>query len=360
MKKKILALFVCLALALTMAPLALAANFTDVPEDHPMKAAIDYCADNGFIKGYSATRFEPNGNLTRGQLCVIWGRTMHYRMPAFTDVTRPKNEIDNAVYIMYATGIVNGVKPTVFSLNSNITREQMATIVARTYIKGAGGNEYLEYSDAASISEYARDAISVCKRNGVFDNAFTGTAFQPTKAITRGETCQIVYNLMSEKFNVIIPTFTNGTITAHPMEAVAGQTVHLTITPDTGYRLVAGSLKFNGTNITGTSFKMPAADATLSALFEPIPALTSIVVTSPPDIDTYVEGDTLDLKGLEITAHFSDGSEEVVTDYTTSPAAGAALTAASPLTVTVSLTRNGVTETTTFDVTVDAAPFRRR
>jgi uncharacterized repeat protein (TIGR02543 family) len=76
---------------------------------------------------------------------------------------------------------------------------------------------------------------------------------------------------------------TGGAITASPTMAAAGETITLNITPDTGKRLKAGSLKYTyGTEIryiSGTSFNMPEADVTVTAEFEdePIQPITYTV-----------------------------------------------------------------------------------
>ena len=46
--------------------------------------------------------------------------------------------------------------------------------------------------------------------------------------------------------------------------------------------------------------------------------LTSIAVTSQPDKTTYLEGQSLDTTGLEVTAYYDNNTSEVVTDYTLS------------------------------------------
>lgn len=69
-----------------------------------------------------------------------------------------------------------------------------------------------------------------------------------------------------------------GNITADVTEMVEGGTVHLTVTPDDGYRLQEGTLRYlvqSGSDseeypITGNSFTMPADDVLIRAVFEPI------------------------------------------------------------------------------------------
>ena len=66
----------------------------------------------------------------------------------------------------------------------------------------------------------------------------------------------------------------HGTISADPIEAKAGETINLTITPDEGYLQKELYYIANGSNepiaISGTSFEMPAADVTVYATFEKI------------------------------------------------------------------------------------------
>ena len=58
----------------------------------------------------------------------------------------------------------------------------------------------------------------------------------------------------------------------------------------------------------------------------PVPELVSIEISTPPTKVEYNEGDALDLSGMVVTAHYDDESEQVVTDYATSPADGTILT----------------------------------
>ncbi len=55
-------------------------------------------------------------------------------------------------------------------------------------------------------------------------------------------------------------------------------------------------------------------------------ALENIEVTTPPTKIVYEIGDALDLSGMVVTAHYNDGHDEVVNDYTTVPENGAQLT----------------------------------
>ena len=85
-----------------------------------------------------------------------------------------------------------------------------------------------------------------------------------------------------------------------------------------------------------------------------IPLLVRLAVTRTPSKTVYAAGEALDLRGMVITAEYSDDSYGEVTGYTTTPADGATLNTPGRQTVTVSYTEEGLTETDTFTVTVTA------
>lgn len=143
-----------------------------------------------------------------------------------------------------------------------------------------------------------------------------------------------------------------------------GDSLTVTFDPDPGYRLsellldgarvAAGISEYTISDITG--------DHTLRAVFSrtggggsnPDPVrLTGIEITSQPDNLTYSEGSTFDPTGMEVTAHYNDGTSRIVDDseYTWSPT--------EPLSVgddTVTVTYQGMTDTVTITV-VDSDAF---
>ena len=143
-----------------------------------------------------------------------------------------------------------------------------------------------------------------------------------------------------------------------------GGSLTVTFDPDPGYRfsellldgvrVATGVLEYTISDITG--------DHTLRAVFSrtgggggnPDPVrLTRIEITSQPDNLTYSEGSTFDPTGMEVTAHYSDGTSRILDDseYTWSPT--------EPLSVgndTVTVTHQSMTDTVTITV-VDPDTF---
>ena len=78
--------------------------------------------------------------------------------------------------------------------------------------------------------------------------------------------------------------------------------------------------------------------------------LTAISVTANPTKTTYEYGDTLATAGMVVTASYSDSKTAAVSSYSCSPTT---FSTVGNQVVTVSYTENGVTQTATFNVTVN-------
>lgn len=74
---------------------------------------------------------------------------------------------------------------------------------------------------------------------------------------------------MATEHNISVTALVNGRIIPSVFKAKAGTEVTLTVTPITGFRLVEGSLTYNGLPVTGRSFIMPDGDVTITGTFEP-------------------------------------------------------------------------------------------
>lgn len=78
--------------------------------------------------------------------------------------------------------------------------------------------------------------------------------------------------------------------------------------------------------------------------------LSAIAVTTKPNKLTYEYGDTLATTGMVVTVSYSDSQTKTVTSYSCSPTT---FSTVGNQVVTVSYTENGVTQTATFNVTVN-------
>ena len=175
--------------------------FTDVKSGDWFYEAVQYVYDKGMMTGVSADRFAPASTTTRGMIVTILYRLENEPAvsggSAFTDVENGAWYAD-AVAWAAANDIVNGTSATTFAPNSPITREQMAAILYRyaTY-KGYDVSQKADlsgYTDAASISGYAKDALAWANAQKLITGV-TDTTLNPQGSATRAQVATILMRL---------------------------------------------------------------------------------------------------------------------------------------------------------------------
>lgn len=114
-------------------------TFIDTP-GLPGAESIEALRQVGVTKGVTSNRFDPYGAVPRWQMALFLTRTILASgavLPppsstAFADLAGTTPEARVAIEQLAATGITRGTGPSTFSPNTAVTREQMASFVART------------------------------------------------------------------------------------------------------------------------------------------------------------------------------------------------------------------------------------
>ena len=174
--------------------------FTDVKEEHWYYSDVVYVHRNGLFKGTSANTFSPEMSMTRGMVVTVLGRlagidTADYAGASFDDVD---TEVYYAPYIKWAAekGIVNGIGDNKFAPNADISRQDLAVILARyADVMDLTMKQTLQnavFVDADAIAEYAVDAVATMVRAGVI-NGKPGNLFDPTSSATRAEVAAMLH-----------------------------------------------------------------------------------------------------------------------------------------------------------------------
>ena len=155
-------------------------DFTDLDSNGWYRDGINYMIENGMMNGVGDGMFEPNGNVTRAMLVTILYRqagspSVEGKTNPFIDV-KPNKYYTNAVIWAFHNGIVNGVSPTEFEPESNVTREQIATILYRQAGSPAVTETDLSrFLDASDVSSYAANAVRWAVSEGVIKGSKIGT-----------------------------------------------------------------------------------------------------------------------------------------------------------------------------------------
>ena len=173
--------------------------FGDVAQDRWSYPYVKTLTDRGIVQGVTETSFAPEGELTRGQLVTLLGRmagvpAAQYPHCAFEDVA---DDAYFAPYIEWARrmNIVQGAGENRFDPDAPATREQLAVIVDYFALQqGAAlsaANPPVAFTDAASISPWAKDAVSQLQCAGAI-GGYPDGSFRPQNRVTREEACKIL------------------------------------------------------------------------------------------------------------------------------------------------------------------------
>jgi len=172
--------------------------FVDVEENDWFYASVKYVVDNNLMNGVSDSEFAPNDTLTRAMLVTVLyrneGEPATNRSIPFADVDMG-SYYGNAVSWAKQNGIVSGVTENSFAPDTNITREQIATIMFR-YAQYKGMNavtleENLHFTDSSEISDYAVSAMNWAVGTGLMKGK-SATTINPKDNATRAEIAAIL------------------------------------------------------------------------------------------------------------------------------------------------------------------------
>ena len=172
--------------------------FTDI-KNHWAEDNIIFVASRGLLTGTGNNQFSPDTGMTRGMFVTALGRLAgidpdSYKTGKFTDV---KADAYYAPYVNWAAekGIVNGTTSTTFSPDTNITREQMAVIMAG-YAKKLGydlpvAHDAVTFADNAQISSWAAKEVKAMQQAGIMAGK-GGNLFDPKGTATRAEVATVL------------------------------------------------------------------------------------------------------------------------------------------------------------------------
>ena len=172
-------------------------HFLDI-QGHWAEKVIQEVAKKGYFKGTSATNFSPNKTTTRAEFVTVLGRLAKINPSQYPKAQQVDIQ-EGSYYQAYvnwaiAEGIVKGTDANHFSPDQKITREEVATILAR-YLEKQGKLKSKQvgqsYKDQEQISPWAKEAVRKMTEAGIFKGQGKGN-FAPNKTFTRAEFAQVI------------------------------------------------------------------------------------------------------------------------------------------------------------------------
>ena len=159
------------------------------------------CLDYGWMMLTDTGEWKPNAFVTRAEFAADLARFagIHTLYPLegaarFSDVDLTA---EDAPYLAWAadSGIVAGYDDGTFRPEKTLTREQMAVMLARYYARsGVTTQGSLDFADAAKISGWAVDGVSVCVGLSLVQGDPRGR-FLPQSRLTRAQIASILVRM---------------------------------------------------------------------------------------------------------------------------------------------------------------------
>ena len=153
--------------------------FVDVAKSDWFADAVAYVTDKGLMNGTGSDTFSPNASTTRGMLMTVLARY------AGEDTTGGATWYEKGMNWAKANGVSDGTNPEV-----NITREQLVTMLYRYAGSPAANGSLDNFSDAASVSSYAVNAMQWAVANGIVNGS--NGKLNPQNNATRAEVAAIL------------------------------------------------------------------------------------------------------------------------------------------------------------------------
>ncbi|WP_285023162.1 S-layer homology domain-containing protein [Lactococcus garvieae] len=169
------------------------------------KNYINWIYGRGITTGYTPTTYKPDYYVSRGEMAVFLSRlagSPSYKAPfnVYTDVNQYKNQI----LWLTATTVSNGTAPH-YNPNGNVTRGQMAAFLHRMAKESGKAPKNGQYSSPfkdVQNNMFKNDIGWLYSKD--ITTGYTPTSFKPDASITRGEMAAFLYRFYN-KVSIVKP-----------------------------------------------------------------------------------------------------------------------------------------------------------
>ncbi|MDX1805764.1 MAG: S-layer homology domain-containing protein [Paenisporosarcina sp.] len=164
-------------------------QFTDVNSNY--EEAVSFLYEFEIINGVTPSSFGTNLNLTRGDAAVILANTLgldtvNAKSAGFTDLN---TRVKGAVNALAEEGIVSGITTTTFGPNLLFSRGAMAKFLTLSF----GLEDYAEETPFTDVAGVFTTHIEALYGSGITSGT-TPTTFGTNEKIKRGEFANLLYN----------------------------------------------------------------------------------------------------------------------------------------------------------------------
>ena len=177
-------------------------RYVDVPATAWYAPYVEYATVNKLMSGIGNRCFSPDTVLTRGMFVTVLGQLAQIDEDAYPGTSFNDVEIGRwyAPFVEWAAqhDVVSGTGNGRFEPNAPITREQMASIVAR-YVQSTGTTlptitDPVVFKDMDAVSGWALEGVELMRMTGIISGDEKGY-FNPLGQATRAQAATVFTQL---------------------------------------------------------------------------------------------------------------------------------------------------------------------
>ncbi|WP_256760523.1 leucine-rich repeat protein [Cohnella sp. WQ 127256] len=177
-------------------------TFSDIAK-HWAEASIKQAVISGIVKGYTDGTFKPNATVTRAEFAVMLMNALKPQEEAaklitFTDSATIGTWAQKAIEQAVQSSVVKGYSDGSFRPNAEITRTEMAVMIANALVLKVEDNIVTDFVDDADIPSWAKGQVAALKNLSLITGKGTNK-FAPDDKATRAEAVTILLKMVAQE-----------------------------------------------------------------------------------------------------------------------------------------------------------------
>ncbi|MFD0677008.1 MULTISPECIES: InlB B-repeat-containing protein [unclassified Paenibacillus] len=178
-----------------------AVNFNDISV-HWAEATIKQAVSAGIVSGYPDGTFKPDHTVTRAEFAVMLMNVLKPQgdglVLAFTDKAKIGAWAQKSVAQAMYAGIITGYEDSTFRPDAEITRPEMAVMIAKALGQSVENTTATGFADDKDIPAWAKGAVAAMKKLGIIEGK-GADEFAPVEKTTRAEAVTVLLKMLAQK-----------------------------------------------------------------------------------------------------------------------------------------------------------------
>ncbi|MEK3910261.1 DNRLRE domain-containing protein [Paenibacillus sp. FSL H7-0331] len=176
-------------------------NFSDI-SGHWAEGNIKQAVSSGVVSGYEDGTFKPDRTVTRAEFAVMLMNVLRPQGDGvaltFTDKAKIGTWAQKSVAQAVSAGITTGYEDGSFRPDAQITRPEMAVMIAKATGQSSAAAAATDFADDKGIPDWAKGAVAAMKKLSIIEGKGTNQ-FAPADKTTRAEAVTVLLKMQVQK-----------------------------------------------------------------------------------------------------------------------------------------------------------------